>query len=452
MRKPIHYIILLIILFAVACANDQYATQSSRTVTETILPGIPALSITPNIIIKSPTLPTNMTPTPAPTLETTPSITSTSTNSITTNIDDICSDWKISENALLLTVDAFAFLQENNQLYLKYLDSRPIEEVETNTNYNDRYFSVSPNHELIAFQRNEINSDGVILKSEVIFVDSAGEKKITQSLSVNEELAGWINDDHVAIRIEDETGSAPEKYLIINPFTQKDIPIDPALLPNFDLLASDQYLWSTLVIFDPSLKFVAYPSIPDPNSTSDLSGRNLSVIDYIENKPLGLFLNFDSSPYSKPKWTPDGEKIAFLSSTHKYHNQQNFEFEIYAMDLKGQVHRLTNLTDEYHDVYIGEFSWSPDGNRIAFWVITSEDLKNSYLAVLDISSGIITKTCVKGMPTAKPNWTGNGTAIIVQEVTEKNKPGGIVYINPMGGDYLLSDIITNDYYLGWLSK
>ena len=57
---------------------------------------------------------------------------------------------------------------------------------------------------------------------------------------------------------------------------------------------------------------------------------------------------------------------------------------------------MTNISDEYNSVYIGDFQWSPDGERIAFWFdysLNVDDEIQPRLAVLDIKRGTLIDYC-----------------------------------------------------------
>ena len=94
-----------------------------------------------------------------------------------------------------------------------------------------------------------------------------------------------------------------------------------------------------------------------------------------------------------PSWSPDGERIAFVSD-----RKGDFEnYEIYVMDADGgNPQRLTENRQED-----GYPSWSPDSKRIAFW---SQRDGNSEIYVMDADGGNPQNLTNNPHSEARPAW------------------------------------------------
>lgn len=68
-------------------------------------------------------------------------------------------------------------------------------------------------------------------------------------------------------------------------------------------------------------------------------------------------LTFGKQTDSKPKWSPDGNWIAFLSNRIASTQQQIFVLPISG----GEAHPITDLSGD-----IGDFDWSPDSKKLVF--------------------------------------------------------------------------------------
>lgn len=83
----------------------------------------------------------------------------------------------------------------------------------------------------------------------------------------------------------------------------------------------------------------------------------------------------DASRERNPQWSPDGQKIAYLSD-------ESGEMQVYvAPQMGGEAERLTNVTD----AAIVDFRWSPDGKAMSL------STQQNDLLVLDVESKSITK-------------------------------------------------------------
>jgi len=143
---------------------------------------------------------------------------------------------------------------------------------------------------------------------------------------------------------------------------------------------------------------------PDGQKIAFVSDRVNNSNDIFLMNPDGsgvTRLTTDPADDQQPRWSPDGQKILFISdrdavgSTH----------EIYLMNADGsQQTRLTN--NSYED---GFASWSPDGKRILYWA--NPGGKNGlYLMNADGSSQtLVTDVSVVGDWSA---WSPDGQQIV----------------------------------------
>jgi Tol biopolymer transport system component len=126
---------------------------------------------------------------------------------------------------------------------------------------------------------------------------------------------------------------------------------------------------------------------------SDRDGNwEIYVMDSDGSNQKRLTRNFGDN--IAPTWSPDGRKIAFISSPSKV------ERAIYVMNADGsQRTQITTISDG------GRISWSPDGRRLAF-----EDDSDIFLVDLDGSNRInITN---HSSFDSSPSWSPDGTKIL----------------------------------------
>ena len=129
----------------------------------------------------------------------------------------------------------------------------------------------------------------------------------------------------------------------------------------------------------------------------------------------------------EPAWSPDSQRIAFVSS------RENWGYEIYLMDADGtNQKRLThNLVSDRGP------AWSPDGNKIAFFSVLDED---DILAVINADGTNhrnLTEEVLNGVweSNSSPAWSPDGKTIAYYSGIADRNDGGI-HLMTVGGEHL----------------
>ncbi len=99
----------------------------------------------------------------------------------------------------------------------------------------------------------------------------------------------------------------------------------------------------------------------------------------------------------RPAWSPDGSKIAFVST-------RDGNYEIYVMNADGSnQRRLTNTAARDTDP-----TWSPDGTKIAFFAYSNQT--GSAIKVMN-ADGSNQKPLVSDIANGAPQWSPDGTKV-----------------------------------------
>ena len=138
---------------------------------------------------------------------------------------------------------------------------------------------------------------------------------------------------------------------------------------------------------------------------------------------------------SQPAWSPDGTKIAFISSRNE--NPELYRPDVYVMNADGSAQtRLTNNTANESGP-----TWSPDGTKIAFerfyelWVMNADGTGETRLTNNAASD-------------YAPSWSPDGTKIAFESDRDENAE--VYVMNADGsGQTNISNNAARDYQPAW---
>ena len=256
---------------------------------------------------------------------------------------------------------------------------------------------VSPDRQLLAYTWFNSNTSNW----ELVLIDSTGDShRVVWSSNDGFVVMGWLNDHQVVI-LQDST------YIILDVEQDSREDLFPLDFPDFD-------------IYNPKRFFAAFDSL----LTRAIYKKSTEIIflDLSTKTILARIQdNYDRLPIVA--WQSSGERVAVVATVSSGERTpgSSLSDEIFVIEHNGHVSQLTHLYESFgRNFTIDSLSWSPDGEKIAFWLYDGQE-NHTTLMVADASTGQVTNYCVLNVtidsfpvnvPT--PIWSPDGKYLLVE--------------------------------------
>jgi hypothetical protein len=230
------------------------------------------------------------------------------------------------------------------------------------------------------------------------------------------QAVSWLDNEHLVFNVAKPPTDWTTNYpvAVFDPFTgdQQVITSEYPHLITWTVSGpapTTPFPYSS-VVYDPSLKLVVYPQQTDV-------GWYVVLWDRQAKRALARVADLGGFGHL-PIWSPSADQFVVAVDPAGSPQDNHFHDEWYSVTRQGQATRLTHFGDFFSSVHIDTASWSPDGQRLAFWVDVAPSLckPGQNLALMVLATQQITDYCVYGLgypPVSPPIWSPDGRYIAV---------------------------------------
>jgi hypothetical protein len=319
---------------------------------------------------------------------------------------------------------------------------------------------VSPDKTQIAYIRVPADDDGNPTMDKELVVATLDDTRLSTIPWENDwkTIEGWTSDQRLVIHalLSDSSGgddiNQKSYYLVVNPLTgeREELFHDFPGYFNPQLAQGTGDWWG--VSYSPDLTRAVYLRyLPD-----DTELFTYSIWDLEKQQLLATLVEVYSyytlfgTMANRPVWSPDGSSFAIIGLNMDPPGEVEYsEYELYRVSKDGPVEQLTNLSPVA--VLQGlRFSWSPDSQKIALYLDTWYDTKNSHVALLDMETLEVIDYCISlpGGYHVEPIWAPDSKQFIAYSQDETDQTSQSILVDITGG--FAAQIATDMSILGWM--
>jgi len=396
MRK--HILIIIISLIFTSC----------QSVTITPKPGIK--SITQSLITPSVALSTVLTNTPTISPLQIVSL-------VPTNIPG-CLNLPLS-NKVEKPYSGILVLQSDIREENRFMDMRTGVEKTTNPNQNflTSDLNVSPDRKWIAYLNEEKSQSNY----QLVIRSADGQKSYIYSQNGEEwqDIAYWLNNETLVL-----WNHTPklDSIVLFNPFTGNK----RAMKNNYPDMLPDESVWKqfwpSTTIYSPSLDKMVY--LNNGKDGFKLGDNTLTFLD-LKNGQVITEINHFGYTHVFPLWKSDGNGFIFVKS-NPGNDPPVVKDDLYFISIDGKNYQLTKLGENYQNIQISSYSLSPDGNSLAFTVLSTQDKDKktakwkNHLMVLNLLSLQLFDYCLPPSRFTPLIWSPDGHQLAFSEEIDNN--------------------------------